>query len=153
LTEIGFYHLTRSTLEQALPKLLEKVLASGQRAVVRVPDPARLEFIDRALWTYTTDSFLPHGTRADGNVEGQPILLTTDEDRGNGATILVLVDAAPFGDLTPFARCLDLFDGGSPEAVETARERWRGAQAQGHKLVYWQQNERGGWVMAREEGG
>jgi DNA polymerase III subunit chi len=153
LTEVGFYHLTRSTLDQALPKLLEKVLASGQRAVVRVPEPGRLELVDRALWTYETDSFLPHGTRADGHVEAQPILLTTGEERPNGATVLVLLDGAAFGDLGPYARCLDLFDGRVPEAVEKARERWRWARAQGHRAVYWQQNERAGWTMAREEGG
>ena len=34
MTEIGFYHLQRSTLEQALPRLLEKVLETGGRAVV-----------------------------------------------------------------------------------------------------------------------
>jgi DNA polymerase-3 subunit chi len=152
VSEIGFYHLTRSSLEQALPRLLEKVLASGQRAVVRVPDPKRLEQLDRALWTYDADSFLPHGTRADGFPESQPILLTADEERPNGATILVLVDGAPYGDLQPFSRCLDLFDGGSEEAVAAARERWRAARAHGHKLVYWQQNERGGWIKAQEEG-
>jgi DNA polymerase-3 subunit chi len=151
--EIGFYHLTRSSLEQALPRLLEKILASGQRAVLRAADPERLEALDRLLWNYGGDSFLPHGTRADGFPEAQPILLTTDEDRANGAEILVLVDAAPFGDLAPYARCLDLFDGTSEEAVATARERWRQAKAEGHRLVYWQQDERGRWVKAREEGG
>jgi len=33
--EVGFYHLRRSALEPALGRLLEKVLASGQRAVVQ----------------------------------------------------------------------------------------------------------------------
>ena len=152
MTEIGFYHLTRSSLEQALPRLLEKVLAGGHRAVLRCPDKARVESLDRALWTYGKDSFLPHGTRADGHVEAQPILLTDAEERPNAATILVLVDGAPFGDLSPYARCLDMFDGNAEDAVELARERWRWARTQGHKLIYWQQNERGGWVKAREEG-
>ena len=31
LTEVGFYHLTRSTLEEALPRLLEKAYAAGSR--------------------------------------------------------------------------------------------------------------------------
>ena len=35
MTEINFYHLTRSSLEQALPRLLEKTLQAGERAVVR----------------------------------------------------------------------------------------------------------------------
>ena len=153
MSEIGFYHLTRSSLEEALPQLLEKVFASGQRAVLRCPDAARVESLDRALWTYSKDSFLPHGSRADGHVEAQPIFLTDREERPNGATILVLVDGAPFGDLSAYARCLDMFDGNDTSAVETARERWRWARAQGHKLIYWRQNERGGWVKAREEGG
>ncbi len=36
MTEIRFYHLTRATLETALPQMLEKTLERGQRAVVRV---------------------------------------------------------------------------------------------------------------------
>jgi len=36
MSEIGFYHLTRTPLEQALPKLLGRVLAGGGRALVRV---------------------------------------------------------------------------------------------------------------------
>ena len=34
MTEIGFYHLTRTGVEQALPKLLDRTLAAGQRALV-----------------------------------------------------------------------------------------------------------------------
>ena len=36
MAEVGFYHLTRSPLEEALPRLLEKAYATGQRALVRV---------------------------------------------------------------------------------------------------------------------
>ena len=86
LTEIGFYHLTRSTLEEALPRLLEKAYAAGNRVLVRVGDAERLELLNRALWTYGKDSFLPHGTRADGFPEDQPIYLTTagrEPERGH----------------------------------------------------------------------
>ena len=33
-TEVNFYHLTRSSLEDALPRLLVKTLQAGERAVV-----------------------------------------------------------------------------------------------------------------------
>lgn len=148
MAEVGFYHLTRSRLEEALPRLLEKAYAAGQRAIVRVGDEERLELLNRALWTYAADSFLPHGSRADGNAERQPIYLTTSEENPNGATLLLLVDGAAAPDLAAFTRCLDLFDGGDPEAVERARARWREALAQGHRCVYWQQTERGGWTKA-----
>jgi DNA polymerase III subunit chi len=146
LTEIGFYHLTRSTLEDALPRLLEKAYVGGSRVVVRVGDPERLELLNRALWTYGKDSFLPHGTRADGFAEVQPIYLTTQIENPNAASILALVHDAEAPDLASFGRCLDLFDGGDPEAVSRARARWRAAAAAGHGCVYWQQSERGGWT-------
>lgn len=152
MTEIGFYHLTRTGLDQALPRLLAKIYESGRRAVLRCPDPERLAALDRLLWTWDPDSFLPHAMLSAGDAERQPILLTTGEERPNGATILVTVDAAPLGDLSPYERCLDLFDGTDAEALATARARWREAKAAGHRLVYWQQTEKGGWVKAREDG-
>ena len=53
--------------------------------------------------------------------------------------MLVLVDGAEPGDLTPYARVADLFDGNDGDAVEAARDRWRRAKAAGHTLTYWQQ--------------
>jgi DNA polymerase-3 subunit chi len=153
MTEVGFYHLTRSSLKEALPRLLEKAYGLGQRIVVRAGDAERLEMLNRALWTYTKESFLPHGTRADGYPERQPIYLTIDHDNPNQARLLFLVDGAQAPDLAAFDRCLDLFDGGDPEALERARGRWRQAVAQGHPCVYWQQNERGGWIKAAEKPG
>ena len=37
-TEVNFYHLTRSSLEEALPRLLVKTLQAGERAVVSPRD-------------------------------------------------------------------------------------------------------------------
>lgn len=152
MAEVGFYHLTRSPLEEALPRLLEKAYAKGQWALVRVGGEERLEALNRSLWTFDPGSFLPHGARGEGYPESQPIYLTTGNENPNGARLVVLVDGAEALDLAGFDRCLDLFDGGDPEAVERARGRWRGATAGGHACVYWQQNERGGWSKAREGG-
>ena len=153
MSEVGFYHLTRTPLEEALPRLLEKVLAAGKRAVVRVAEPERLELLNRTLWTYSNDSFLPHGTKGDGFAEEQPVYLTTGEEVPNGAGVLVLLDGTEAEDMGAFERCLALFDGRDADAVARARERWRAAVAGGHRVTYWQQNERGGWVRAGGAGG
>jgi DNA polymerase IIIc chi subunit len=55
-TEFGFYHLTRSGLDGALPRLLEKAHAQGKRVLLRCPDAERLDQLDRLLWTYRNDS-------------------------------------------------------------------------------------------------
>jgi DNA polymerase III subunit chi len=153
MAEIGFYHLQRSTLEQALPRLLERVFTSGLRAVVLAGSTERVESLDRTLWTFGKDSFLPHGSRADGHPGEQPIWLTERLENPNGATVLVLVEGMDVEDLSGFERCLDLFDGNDDDAVRAARERWRRRREAGHRLVYWQQGERGGWRKAFEHGG
>ena len=145
MTDIGFYHLTRTGLDRALPKLLEKVLASGARAVVVTGSAERVEQLSTVLWTYDPASFLPHGTARDGEASVQPIWLTDHPENPNGAGIVVLTEGATVPDLDTYQRCLDLFDGRDEAAVAEARTRWTAARAAGHAVTYWQQNERGGW--------
>ena len=66
MTEVAFYHLQQSPLEAALPKLLEKTLAAGHRAVVMAAAVERVEALNTLLWTYHPDSWLPHGSARDG---------------------------------------------------------------------------------------
>lgn len=145
MTEIGFYHLTRSPLERALPRLLEKAHASGARVVVMAGSDERVEALDQVLWTYDPASFLPHGAARDGDAAEQPIWLTADDENPNQAAILVLTDGATSAHVGDFARCLEMFDGNDEAAVTAARARWRDYHAAGHELTYWRQTERGGW--------
>lgn len=146
MTEILFYHLERRPVDGVLPVLLERSLERGWRAVVQVGGPERLEALDAHLWTYADESFLPHGTAADGAEDRQPVYLTTDEANPNGAAVRFLVDrAAPPPDLSAYQRLVLLFDGGDPEALAEARQHWKTLKAAGHTVSYWQQNERGGW--------
>jgi len=143
MTDIGFYHLKRSPLERALPRLLEKVLGAGKRAVVMAGSEERVEALNTVLWTYDPGSFLPHGSAADGNAGEQPIWLTARDENPNEAQILVLADGAVSDRVEAFERCLEMFDGNDEAAVAAARERWQAYQAGGHSVTYWQQTERG----------
>lgn len=144
MTDIAFYHLTRSTLEQTLPRLLGRVLDQNGRAVVLLGEPARLPTLDQALWTCADPDWLPHGTPETGHAALQPIWLTgEDAPAPNGAKFLFLADGATSTHLADYDRVFDLFDGENPEAVAAARARWRDWKAAGHTLAYWQQGERG----------
>jgi len=139
MTEIGFYHLTRSTLAQALPQLLGRTLAAGQRALVVGGNPAGLEALSIALWSQP--AWLPHGLTADGDPDLQPIWLSVEDEPLNGARFLFLVEGAGTDRLAAFDRVFDLFDGNTPDAVAAARLRWKKARDAGHTLAYWQQTE------------
>jgi DNA polymerase-3 subunit chi len=143
MAEVGFYHLLSTPLERALPRLLERAVGQGHRVVVQAGSPERVEHLNALLWTYDESGFLPHGSARDGNPVAQPIWLTHEVENPNGASILFLVDGVAADDLSGFTRCLDLFDGNNPDAVQAARNRWRTASAAGHTLTYWQQTEKG----------
>lgn len=146
MTEIAFYHLHRSPLADALPTLLAKTLAAGKRAVVIFGAPERIEAINTALWTFDPESWVPHGSAADGNASDQPVWLTGSDENPNGAQFLFLADGASSSRMAEFERCFELFDGNDPDAVQAARARWTAYKDAGHALAYWRQTDRGGWT-------
>lgn len=144
-SEVLFYHLERSPLERVLPELIEKTLQRGWRAVVQAGSTERLEALDVALWTYSDDSFLPHGTAKDGHESEQPVFLTTEPVTPNGAGVRFLVDGAEAPDFETHARLVYLFDGNDSEATAQARQQWSAAKSAGCKVSYWRQSPEGRW--------
>ncbi len=146
--EFSFYHLQRTSLEQALPKLLELTLERGMRAIVLADTAERVERLNEVLWTYDHGSFLPHGSAEDGQGERQPIYLTTQEENPNGGQLLFLTGGGTPEFAQSFERVVDLFDGNDDAAVEAARVRWKQAKAAGHEVTYWKQSDAGRWEKA-----
>lgn len=143
--EVWFYHLERSALDQVLPDLLEKTLAKGWRALVRSPEVERLDHLDSYLWSWRDDAFLPHGLDTEPQAERQPVLLTTGEENRNGAHALFLIDGAEPGDISPYERCIVLFDGRDDTALALARRRWSRFKGEGFEVSYWRQGAQRGW--------
>ena len=147
MTKVNFYHLQKITVEQALAKLLEKAYSTGKHIVVKVGNEERVEFLNTALWACDDQSFLPHGSKKDGNAGNQPIWLTSGDDNPNDATILFLVDEAKVNtdELSNFDIVCNLFDGASETAMNLARSFWKEVKATDNECCYWQQDENGAW--------
>jgi len=143
--EVSFYHLERQTLEEALPRLLTRVLEAGHKALVLADTDERVRHLNDRLWTFDPGSFLPHGMANDDYAAQQPILLTTDEANPSGADILVVVDGGVPQTIGQYSRCLDLFNGLSDAAVAAARQRWKTYREKGYDVTYWRQDENGRW--------
>lgn len=156
---VSFYHLTSTPLERALPRLVEKAYSAGHRVLLVESTPEKREILNQVLWTYSTLTFLPHGTSEEESPELQPILLAPSiefplpragEGQGeggivNGADVLIITDGSAISTPHPFTRVIDMFDGNDAVALEKARARWKDYKASGRKLMYLQQNEQGGW--------
>ncbi len=147
MSRIDFYHLQKSGIEEVLPKLLEKAYASGKHIVVKIGTEDRVEFINTLLWTYDDASFLPHGSKKDGNAASQPVWLTSGDDNPNQASMLFLIDDAKISTdkLSDFERVFNIFDGASEESIKQARVFWKEAKSASHECHYWQQTASGSW--------
>lgn len=145
MTEILFYHLTESTLEDALPGLIERSLQRGWNAVVQTGTEERRDALDAHFWTFRDESFLAHGTDRDPWPEEQPVLLTTGQVNANSAAIRFLVDGAEPPDMSAYERAVFMFDGHDSSQVEAARKHWKVMKAAGHDVTYWQQTPEKRW--------
>jgi DNA polymerase III subunit chi len=145
--QVDFYHLTRMPLERALPQIADKVVASGARLLVVDASAERRAALDRALWSYAADSFLPHGVlRGDEADARQPVLIAADVNAANGARHIALVDGSWRDAALDFDRAFHFFD---EDHIRAAREAWKALAARDDiTRRYWKQNDAGRWEQA-----
>mgnify|MGYP006266351385 CR=1 FL=1 len=145
MTEVFFYHLERSAPEEVLPSLLEKTLARGWRALVKLGSREELDAVDELLWSYRDDSFLPHGESGPDH----PVLLGLTDTAENGAEAAFLMPGVtmPPQAMRGFSRCVLMF---RPGGADGARAQWRILREEGFDVTYWRQEPDGRWAKAGE---
>ncbi|MFZ2620683.1 MAG: DNA polymerase III subunit chi [Alphaproteobacteria bacterium] len=142
--KIQFYQVQGTTPAEAdavLPSLLERILATGAKAVVRCPTVERMERVSQLLWSYNPTSFLAHGCAGDAHESAHPVWLTPEQYNPNAATFLLslggVLGTVPLPEETgSYERVLDIFDA-SDAQVHTARARWKHWKNQGHEMAYY----------------
>lgn len=141
--QVDFYHLTRLPLERALPQIAERVLASGARLLVVSEHAEQRADLDRQLWSYAPDSFLPHGALGEGDDAAQWVLIAPDVIAANGARHIALVDGEWRDAALEFDRAFHFFD---EAAIGAARAAWKALEGRdGVERRYWKQNDAGRW--------
>jgi len=145
MTDVLFYHLTESKLEDALPPLIDKSVERGWQVAVQMREASRRDLLDTHLWTYREDSFLPHGTDESEMADHQPVLLTVSPENVNNAAVRFFVEGAEATDVGSYQRVVLMFDGYDQEQLESARAQWKRLKGEGHNLTYWQQSQDGRW--------
>ncbi len=144
--QVDFYHLTATPLDRALPKIAEKVVATGGRLLIVSASDDQRAALDRLLWTYTPESFLPHARAGGEGDADQPILIAPDVTPANGARHVAIVDGQWRDEALGFDRAFHFFD---DEAIREARLAWKAlAERDGVERRYWKQDDAGRWEKA-----
>lgn len=146
MKEIRFYHLQNQSTHQALPALIAKAHSTGQRIIIQTENVQQAEAINDLLWTFRPKSFLPHGTKKDGNAENQPIWITDSAENPNKASILIVTGGREsINDLEGITLQCEMFQGSDADELSAARKRWKAYKADEKNTTYWQQTGQGGW--------
>jgi DNA polymerase III subunit chi len=141
ILRVDFYHLTRAPIAAVLPMIAEKLLASGERLLVCAGDDGAA--LDKALWDYRTDSFLPHGLAGGEHDGAQPVLIGATLTATNGARNAAITDGVWRDEACDFDRAFYFF---TSEIIDDARGAWRAlAERAGVERHYWKQDDGGKW--------
>jgi DNA polymerase-3 subunit chi len=116
-TTVQFYHLLSTSRERAVPSLMQKALAAGNRVVMLLDSEAALKTMSDALWSADPNGFLPHGSLRDGNEALQPIFLSLTDTNPNSADLLCVLDGSSPASLPGYRKVLDVIDGNNESAT------------------------------------
>jgi DNA polymerase-3 subunit chi len=139
LTDVAFHTGIANPLDYAC-RLLRKAYRSGARVAVH-GEPAMLDRLDQALWTFEALEFVPHVVLPrDGGDAGRlalsPIVLVKDTATAPAACrIGVTLAGHPVPEVGTFDRLIAIV-GLDPEHREAGRQRWREYERAGHAVSH-----------------
>lgn len=140
--ELSFYQVTDGNLVPSVIKILAKVYASEQRGIFYSPIAERVQVVDKTLWTFSTNEFIPHGDKTLGFTDLQPIYFTSEEENPNHAEVLVMADSLDYGDWqTKFQRVIYIFE--DADMSKKAFQLFQDLQKKRENVNYWKQSENG----------
>ena len=138
--DIDFYDVIQGNFVPSLVRLLSKAYSSNQRCVFMSPDEERVKIVDKALWTFSTKEFIPHGDKILGFCEKQPIYFTSTFENPNNATVLVLCDSFDFQRYVDVMKRIILMFDADTEKAETL---YRALKKENNNVNYWKQSQNG----------
>ena len=113
-------------------RLVERIRAQDLRVLVLCPDREEARHLDRLLWTFRQESFLPHGLVGNVDTELTPILISPDGASEYGCPVLLNLSRTLPAGLERFERLCDLVDN-DPAVRQAGRERFRAYRERGYE--------------------
>lgn len=139
MTEINFYVSSSSSVNsiyKLLPPLLTKIIQQKHKVLIACKDQQQMQSLDKFLWEFDKDEFLPHGTNLQENATEQPILITDESQNLNLADILICLSGKQVNDFSSYLKVFDLFEG-TEQQKQQGRIRWKEYKDKGYELSYY----------------
>ena len=146
MSEVFFYHLTKTTLEIALPKILERALSEKWSIEIRTSANTNLDEISNAIWRGPEESFLPHCLEDHEDLQDYPIVLCKSPLK-DWRDCLIIVGQADLkeNEVKNYKRICLIFDAKIEVELSKARKSWKKLSEEGINTAYWAED-KGRWV-------
>lgn len=137
MTEVQFHFNVPDRLLYAC-RLLRKALRSGAAGVTVSAPSATLARLDRTLWTFDPQEFIPHvlvrdGQQVPARLKRTPIWLVERAEQGHHHPVLVHLGDDPAEGFESFGRLIEIVSTDAEER-ESARRRWKHYAGRGYEL-------------------
>lgn len=132
MTQVDFYILNDASLpslENYACKLTEKAFKKGHKIHILTADQEQSERIDKLLWTFNDQSFVPHVFLGHALADETPVHIGHEADKVSIKDVLINLQTELPKDFAKFARIAELVSGDAPTR-QSARLRYREYQRQ-----------------------
>ena len=127
----------RATLGQAAARMAASHHQAGRRVMILAQDQGQAAELDRALWTYEQNSFLPHALAGAPDQADEPIIISTDLANPNQATVLIAARAMDQMPLDGFQYLVQLLPASEGPELNACRACYKALKDDGEvDLVY-----------------
>lgn len=137
MTQVDFYILKPQARDDRFGlacRLAEKAWQKGHRVLIHTNDDEEARHLDRLLWVYRDQSFVPHGRLDKVDADLNPVLLTCQgQEPGDEHDVLInLAAEVPrfFSRFERVAECVDKDE----QARQLSRKRFRYYREHGYPL-------------------
>ena len=112
-------------------------MQGSPRVLIHCPDPQQARHLDRLLWSFREDSFLPHGLVGEADIDLTPILISSDgqPDREDQVLINLSPETEPPAFFSRFGRLCEPLDH-DPAIRAAGRKRYLRYRDCGHPLYH-----------------
>ena len=146
MSEVFFYHLNKTKLEIALPKILERALSEKWSIEIRTSANTNLDEISNAIWRGPEESFLPHCLEDHEDLQDYPIVLCKSPLKDWRDCLIVVGQAdRKENEVKNYKLICLIFDAKIEAELSKARKSWKKLSEEGINTAYWAED-KGRWV-------
>lgn len=132
MTRIDFYQLNpeRHRYDQVVCQLCQKACDNNQLTLLLTHGPQQSQHLDKKLWTFRDDSFLPHDCEQDSTTL-TPILIHDNPDPRGDRQLLINLSSSVPSYFAQFERVIELV---TEDNKQQAREHYSFYKERGYPL-------------------